>query len=278
MSSSAAVVTGRSGGDGAFRVHDSAERGLGPVEDVLRGRRLGAVLRGYAAQDEVAEILARFRASPAVRRRDTEAPSEYLGAYHYHKPPARYLAESAEVAGEVARVLEFEGSPWRRFWSHLDEHLADAGVTLRPATLDGADSCRGLVRTWVSDGEFALVPHEDAAQCRDPRQDGFEIGAAADGICAVNLCLANGGGGGLLIWNVVPDDATRARFGTTVDGGPYPPAALQAHRRLRLDVRPGDLYIFNSGHIHAVERHEEFRATAASLLGFVDEKTVVRWT
>lgn len=278
MTAQESELSGWSGGAAFFQVQETAEADLDLVLDVLHRRRLGVVIRGYADTAEVEEILRRFQSSPAVRRRATEAASDYLGAYHYQKPPATYLDESAEVADEVARVLEFDGSPWRRFWEDLAALAAKDGVTVRPAAQDGRDACHGLVRTWVSDGEFALVPHDDAAQCRDPRQAGFEIGAAADRICAVNLCLANSAGGRLVVWDVIPDEESRARLGTSVDGGPYPLAALAGRERIALDVRPGDLYVFNSGHVHAVEQHQQFRATAANLMGFIDDETVVRWT
>jgi hypothetical protein len=274
----AGAVTGWSGGSDYFTIEECTAPDLGPVVDVLLNRRLGVVFRGYAGPGAAADLLERFRRSPAVQRRMTEAPSHYLGAYHYRKPPEQYLAESAKAAEAVADVLERDGSPWERFWCDLAGVLAADGVTVRPAAKDGMDACHGLVRSWVPDGSYALAPHEDASQCRDPLQADFEIARAADRICAVNLCLASGCGGELVVWNAIPDAASRERFGTTIKGGPYPEPALRPYPSRALHVRPGDLYVFRSGHVHAVRRHEDYRVTAAALMGFTDASTVVSWT
>ncbi|BCY09074.1 hypothetical protein [Actinoplanes sp. L3-i22] len=272
------ALTGEVADDHFFTIAEGGPADLDLVIDVLEQRRLGAALRGFADAAEAAGILERFRSSPARRRRSAEAPSEYLGTYHYHRPPAEYVASAADEAGAVESVLGLPGNAWARFWDELGDRFAPRGVTVRPAVHDGREACRGLVRSWVSSGRFALVPHEDSAQCREPGQAGFEITEVAGRVCAVNLCLANGDGGGLRVWNIRPDEASRARLGTTLDGGPYPERSLASHRSLRLTPGPGDLYVFNSGHVHAVERHGGYRATAAALTGFADPGTVIRWT
>nr|BFE74543.1 hypothetical protein GCM10020092_078440 [Actinoplanes digitatis] len=138
---------------------------------------------------------------------------------------------------------------------------------------------------WVSRGpglgrgDFALVPHEDGAQCAHPAQAGFEVQLVPGyQVGAVNLCLANEGGGQLVFWNIKPDDPGWRRFHTQLDGGPYPVSALAGIPSISLDVGPGDLYVFNAGHVHAVTPSRGPRATASMLLGHRDDDTVITWT
>ena len=51
-------------------------------------------------------------------------------------------------------------------------------------------------------------------------------------------------------------------------------------RGVSLDVKPGDIYVFNGGHVHGVEASADAskRTTLAWNMGFCDDTTVVTWT
>lgn len=249
---------------------------------VLRGGSLGAVFRGMVPPEVCADLAERFWRSGAARERGGEAPVRYLGAYHYHKKTAAYLDECAEVEDDLEAVLRVPGDPVAAFYGGLDDVLRAEGATVRPAEHEGRRASRAVVRSWFGRGEFALLPHEDRGQCREPGQADFEIQrTGAHQICALNICLENGAGGALRVWNVQPDEAAKRRLGTEYTGSPYPVAELEGIESVRLTLEPGDVYTFNGSHVHAVEPSDDpaaRRTTASGLYGFVDAQTVVSWT
>lgn len=179
-----------------FRFEEREEIDCGLVMDVLRGRRLGVIFRDVIPEDAQKESVARFWASPGRERRNGE-PSYHIGSYHWNKSTEAYLAEAAQTAGPVRDVLDVPNSPWHSFRSGLAEELARYGAVIRTARHEGAEASRALIRAWDKEGSFALEPHEDAAQCRDPRQAGFEVQRALDReICAVNMCIEHEEGDG----------------------------------------------------------------------------------
>lgn len=147
---------------------------------------------------------------------------------------------------------------------------------------EGRKAARFVMREWTGIGEYALLPHEDEAQCRSPKQRGFEIqDAARNAIAAVNMCLENGNAGRLHYWNIQPDDASRDALGLTYTGSPYPLEALHGVEKLVVEIRPGDVYCFNGKAVHAVESlagaHDR-RSTISYLMARLDAGTVIQWT
>lgn len=275
-------ITGWCGSESYFRFIERAECDASAIADVLRGRVLGAVIRDAVPTATRTQIISRFLTSPARRQRGADAPGEYLGAYHYGKTTDDYLTQSEAARDEVRRVLDVPHEPLAVLHRALAAFLADEGVDLRPARHDGRQACRAVLRSWNGRQAFALEPHEDRGQCEDPVQAGFEIqGVAAHHPVGLNVCLDNGPGGRLVVWNVRPDEAARRRLGVLHTGSPYPAGALAGFGRVELEVRPGDIYLFNAAHVHAVEPvHDPAsrRITLSGALGFIDPRTVATWT
>ncbi len=277
-SQATAPVTGVSMDARFFRFDEYTEFDPEPVVDVLRGKRFGVIFRDVIAAGTQKEMAARFWNSPALTRRTGE-PSYHVGTYHWNKPAGTYLRESADVSADVMDVLDVADSPWHWVRSAVAGELARHGASLRLAEMDGARACPALIRAWNKEGEFALEPHEDEAQCRDPRQAGFEVQRVLDHeVCAVNMCIEHEQGGRLVLWNVRPDDESRRRLGIEHTGFSYPAAALAGFEQIRVDIRPGDVYVFNGRHVHAVDASKGNRTAVSFLLGFIDERTVVTWT
>jgi hypothetical protein len=248
------------------------------VLDILHGRQLGVIFRDVIPPAVREDMTARFWNSPALTRRTGE-PSHHVGAYHWNKPIDTYLAEASKVVDDVMEVLDVDDSPWHWFRTRVNSRLERDGALLRLAEMGGEKACPALVRAWNKEGEFALEPHEDEAQCRDPRQAGFEVQRVLDyEPCAANMCIEHQAGGRLVLWNVRPDDESRRRFGIEHSGFSYPPETLRGHERLTVDIRPGDVYVFNGRHVHAVDATRGNRTAVSFLLGFVDDRTVVTWT
>lgn len=275
-------LTGWCGRREYFRFAEHDELAASPIIDVLRGRQLGVVFRDVVPVATRAAMVSRFLMSPARRRRGADAPGEYLGAYHYAKLTDEYLDQSEAVRPDLETAMDVPGEPLARMRQLLREGLAAEGVDFRLAQHVGREACVGVFRSWLGQREFALEPHEDLGQCQDPRQEGFEIQqVASNQIVAFNICLDNGSDGSLVVWNLRPDEATRDRAGVRYTGSPYAAEWLIDHERLSLDVRPGDIYLFNGAHVHAVESVRDggaHRVTLSGVMGFASSDTVVTWT
>lgn len=227
-----------------------------------------------------AELTTRFLRSPDLRTR--RIPGEYLGTFHGDKTTDNYLDEAAAIRHSLDQLLDIPGSPLAVFREGLTAALAEDGVDFRLARHNGREACQAIFRSWRGTQGFALAPHEDIGQCSDPKQAGFEIQRAADHhIVGMNICLDNGPGGRVVLWNIQPDLASRRRLGLEHTGVPYPVECLDGVERITLDVHPGDIYLFNGAHVHAVESivgASANRITLSVFLGFIDDKTVVSWT
>ncbi|MGW3107999.1 hypothetical protein [Streptomyces sp. NPDC001100] len=278
MQQSKVRLSGQQADPEFFRFEERGELDYELVLDVLHGRRLGVIFRDVIPPAARKDLTQRFWASPARQHREGE-PSHYVGAYHWNKHADTYLEESAEVADHVREVIDAPGSPWHFFREGVDEALRQEGASLRVARMNGRSACAALIRAWDKAGDFSLDPHEDEAQCKDPRQAGFEIQQVLNHqICAVNMCTEHGAGGRLVIWNIRPDDATRRSLGIELTGLPYPAEALADFEELRLDIREGDVYAFNGAFVHAVDANTGNRTTVSFIMGFTDPRTVVSWT
>ncbi|HUC25020.1 MAG TPA: hypothetical protein VMA73_20105 [Streptosporangiaceae bacterium] len=284
--SSAARLTGWSGDEAYFRFEDVkfADSGgcLSEAIRVLRGDLLGVIYRNMVPADAMASLVRRFQASKHRVLRGAEAPGEYIGTVHYLRPTKEYMEAAPQATAAIAEVLDGDGDPLARFWHLLDQTLRQAGAQHRFARYAGQNACPGLIRSLWSSGGYALDPHEDMSQCSDPRQSDFEIQGVTDfEVAALNICIESAEGGRLLVWNIKPDALAKQRLGISYEGVPYPLASLTGVDRLALRINAGDAYLFNSGHVHAVEPilgAQSRRTAIAALLGFINERTVVSWT
>jgi hypothetical protein len=276
-----AVVTGWSGDSDYFTFVELDEFQPERVVDVLRGRIAGVIFRGMVRRSACDAIAERFWHSSQLRERGSEELNYYLGTYHYHKTTAQYLDESAAVADELDHVLDVPGEPLGPFRRGVSDALGPH-ATFRPAEHNGRPACQALLRSWRGSGRFALQPHDDLAQCGEPRQADFEI-QRVRGFqpAALNICLENGAGGRLDYWNIKPDEASKRTLGLHYTGWPYPLESLAGYEMARIEINQGDVYVFNGGHVHAVEPNtgaDVRRTTLAGLFGFVDDRTAVFWT
>lgn len=252
------------------------------VLDVLSGDVIGTIYRGMVREETCAGIAEKFWLNGSRKPRGAEAPGFYVGALHYLQSTRDYLDASARVRSAVQEVLGVSNDPLNHFQLGLIRVLASRGIKYRLARNGGLEACTALIRSWYGAGEFALAPHEDASQCCYPAQADFEIQSVNNfEVVSLNICVENGDGGRLVMWNVKPDELSRVTFDTFYTGIPYPVASLARIERLTVDVHPGDVYVFNGGHVHAVEPRVDSlgrRITIAALLGFIDDRTVVSWT
>jgi hypothetical protein len=264
----------------AFTIEEYDRFDAEAVFRVLTGGILCAMFRDFASPIRSRQLVDQFLNNPFTRLRDGDATGHYLGAFHWGKDVASYKSDCETVRQALQDAFEpIETDPWKDFLVHLQAALLTRGRILRHARCGDCIVTSPLIRSWSREGDFSLVPHEDLAQCSDPKQVGFEIQRVANYVvCSANMCIANEHGGNLVFWNFVPTQPDRAQYGTLYTGGPYPIEELNKCQRLTLAVRPGDLYLFNGSFVHAVTAANGERVTVSSLLGFVDDTTAVMWT
>ncbi|MEV0901443.1 hypothetical protein [Actinoplanes sp. NPDC049802] len=263
-----------------FRIVESDKLDISLIDGVLKGELTCVVVRQFATTQECQELLFAFRSSTSRRQRAGDATGEYVGSFHWGKDLDDYFDDCDAIrAGLELTLGRASTSPWHRFEQQLVGEMAVRDVEVGRAVHNGRRACAPIIRSWNGVGRFALIPHEDIAQCSDPRQAGFEIQSVEpSAVGSINLCLANGDGGRLLLWQHFPTEKERERFGTTYTGGPYPAEYVQEFPSLELDVKPGDLYVFNGSMIHAVTGVSGERVTISSLIGYVSPSKVAMWT
>ncbi|MCD0449326.1 hypothetical protein LO762_09010 [Actinocorallia sp. API 0066] len=276
-------LTGWSGSPDYFKIREYDGYDPDAVLDVLHGRAAIVMFRGMVPRDVCDAVADRFWANTHRRVRGVEAPGFYLGAYSWNKPTAQYIAESEQVNPILRELLDVPGDPMKQFYTGLGAALAREGAVVRPAQHDGGSAAIALLRSWHGAGVFALDPHDDDSQCADPQMADFERRHVVDHqVAALNICLENDSEGGRLVyWNVKPDVESKRALGVEFTGSPYPLETLTGYESQWVEVRTGDVYVFNGAHVHAVEPNTaatQTRTTLAAMLGFVDDRTVVTWS
>ncbi len=264
----------------SFRELEAFEPGA--FVDVLDGNCLGVIVRDFLGQAAREKICENFWNYEGRYRRGADAPAHYAGAYHYRKKLPDYFDEATAANKELYKLFSGLENPVESFCSALSEAMPDRIVRL--ANWQGRDACGFVMRSWSDQGVYSLNPHDDEAQCTDPIQVGFEIqdAARAHPLMAVNICLENGQGGRLRMWNMHPSPVTRAMLGLENTGSPYPNELLANVDYFDVQINAGDLYAFDGRFVHAVTQlvstAKSERATLAFLMAHLGNAETIRWS
>ncbi|MFD7646085.1 hypothetical protein ACFV5M_00260 [Streptomyces albidoflavus] len=223
------------------------------VLDVLDGRLAAYRVRDYVPADQCAALTRNFWDSTHRTPRHGEGAegveAHILGASHIDLSTEDYLDAAGAGRDAVAALYTGAFDPIDRMRRALAERVG----SVRAAAHEGREAGSSKAVCWNNDSrEFLLLPHDDLAQLSDPLQAGFEIQDVRR-VMAVNVYPhVPGGHGQLRLWNIAPDDRTRARLGLSHSGYPYPHEALTGHASLTVPVVTGDLCVINGNLVHAV--------------------------
>ena len=280
-------VSGRRLPEAGFRVHET--HGAIDVErvfDVLEGRLAAYLVRGFVPRDACARIVENFWSSSERVARlgvgDDGVEAYFIGASHICKTTQQYLAEARAAERAVQQLYAGTINPAAQFRAAIASRGGEP-VRVRPAQHDGlcAGDCKAVY--WNNPSYFLLEPHDDYAQTKDPDQHGFEVQVARR-VMAVNIyAQVPVGAGQLQVWNVEPDDDSRARLGLTYSGYPYPPDVLRGHASQIIHIETGDLCLLYGNLVHAVLRGDGAPAPRSRLLltCFMTQKSsheLIWWT
>jgi hypothetical protein len=254
MITDTARITGVRLTDGRFRVHESWQSvDRAAVFDVLDGNLAAYWVHGFVPETDCRQIVANFWAStrrlPRYGSGEGGIEGYLVGASHIEKTTREYLREAAEFTDAVERLYEGVVDPVSAFRASLSRGGA---VRVRPAELGGLMAGHSKAACWNDTGRFLLRPHDDLAQVRDPRQRDFEIQRATQ-VTALNIypnvpaCT-----GHLKLWNISPDERSRAELDVSFSGFPYPAELLEEYQALVIPVATGDACVLNGNLVHAV--------------------------
>jgi hypothetical protein len=284
MIESAIKITGQSY-TSPFRLYETDQSvDVDAVFEVLNGNLAAYRIRHFLSSEACQKIVDNFSRSeqkvPRLGYGADGVEGYFLGASHIEKTTQEYLKEVLSFEKAIQDLYIGTQNPIADFRNKL---LRKKGLVLHPATCEGVAAGDSKAVYWNSLGDFLLQPHDDLAQLSDPRQKGFEI-QEVKRVMAVNFyATAQLGAGQLKVWNIEPDDASRAALNLTYSGFPYPPELLEDFESLVIPVSTGDLCVINGNLIHGVLRGDKTASPKERLLvtcftGFNNQQELIWWT
>jgi len=279
-------ITGMSLPEAAFRLHETEKvLDVSKVFEVLSGKLAAYRIRKFVAGEVCSQITENFWTSTKKVSRpgvgDDGVEGYFIGASHYGKPTRQYLEEASGFESAVQSVYAGTVNPGLLFKQALASGNGHT-IEVRPAKSNGLSAGDSKAVHWTGTGTFLLEPHDDLAQLRGPEQSDFEI-QEIKRVLAVNIYAeVPASTGQVQIWNVEPDDETRAELGLIHVGFPYPPELLTDFPDFIIPVETGDLCLFNGNLVHGVLRGETASSRRRLLITFFmgqkNDHEVIWWT
>lgn len=270
-------VTGCSLPSGDFRIVETYQRpDPAVIRKLLQGEAAGMLVRRCISQAACRAATRAFMAAASHDRPDDVAAVE-VGVGHYGKSTSEYLDAVRQTEAAFAQLFKKGDSPKK-----LDELIRKSltpGHVLRRAVHQGQQASPYRAARWKQTGQYALLMHEDFSQLTILNQRGFEIQRVTVPVAVNAYHSTSEQGGGLRVWNMSPDEATRRRLGILHSGHPYPAAGLSGVPFIDIAIETGDVFFLNGTLIHAVEKSDGAtpRIVVNGFIGLVGQE-VLQWT
>lgn len=269
-------------------IEDFSEFKVESLVDVLDGKRPAYIVRNYLDDEELLKIKNHFleilsRTNGGNRSKDF-VPVFQVGATQFKKTTPEYIQECKLTKDNIQELLMAIDNDAIREDFLLEKTMPldfnKQGIKFRPSQFLNDFVNKFTIRQWKNSNteHLSLLPHEDLSQLNLAQRDDYEIGKVGR-VIASNLCVSNGTGGDLIIWNYEPDFELKVSLGVENSGYPYPLSLLREKEFVELKINAGDLYFINANLIHAVkEVAGSERISAGRFMGKVSENLMVYWT
>lgn len=268
-----------------FRVHETeAVIDVNCVLDILKGNLAAYRIRNFLSPEACQQIVNNFwncsEKVPRIGCGEDGVEGYFVGASHIEKTTEEYLTEANASEKAVQSLFVNTTNPASTFRETVAEK---SQLTIRPAQANGFTAGNSKAVYWNSLGNFLLQPHDDLAQLSDPKQKGFEI-QQTNRVLAFNFYAeVPVNAGQLKLWNIQPDDKSRAKLNLTHSGFPYPPETLNGIEDITVPVATGDICLINGNLVHAVLRGNPTASAKKRLLitffmAFNKNQELIWWT
>lgn len=280
-------ITGTSLATSGFRIHETQQTiDVESVMAVLHGELAAYRIHNFLPPQVCTQIVHNFlESSKKVPRYGEGADGVegyFLGASHIEKTTSEYLKEVQYFEESIHNVFHHTINPLDQFRQALIAPNSQYH-TVRPAYHGKFMAGNAKFVYWNNLGRYLLLPHEDYAQTKDPLQYDFEIQSARR-IMAVNFyAVVPPHAGQLKIWNMEPDDQTRAALNLTYSGYPYPAELLNNLPSMTIPVETGEMCLINGNLLHAVLRgnpttQSKDRILITCFMTFNERNELIWWT
>lgn len=280
-------ITGTSLLEERFQVHETDKSvDVASVFEVLKGNLAAYRIRKFLPPDACQRIVKNFWASservPRLGVGEDGVEGYFIGASHIEKTTRDYLEEVRAFENAVKSLYTGTINPASVFREALTLG-SGKDINVRPAKLNALSAGDSKAVFWNNLGEFLLEPHDDFAQLKAPNQKDFEIQQATR-VMAINFYAeVPMNSGQIKLWNIEPDDRTRASLDLTYSGFPYPAELLSEFQSTIIPVETGDLCVVNGHLVHAVLRGDSTTLSKNRLLitffmTFNNSNELIWWT
>ena len=249
-------------------------------QDVLCGKIEVGIFRG-AINQELCQIIARnFWIHPKLKQRKDNVPSFEVGTHHFGKNLDQYFHEVKKENEYLDYLFQGTDNFVSKYQKFIKNYLSSFGITFRLATHKFEKAGSFVMRSWKNNKDFQLLPHDDFAQLLEPNQMDFEIQQVYHNqIISTNICIENGVGGELMLWDFKPTPEEKIKLSIEHTGYPYPLDELQKYKAYTIPINTGDIYFFNSSFVHAVKINiSGHRSVISFFCGFIDKENLIYWT
>lgn len=275
-----ARITGSSLIDHAFQMESVESLSGEHFQQIATGQRIGLIYRDFLSTKECEEIRDNFTRNTGRRERADGVPGQTLGMDLYKAIPLDYLQGTLEQRRAVSELfLNTVNVPLKL--REMLQRLMPYGSVVRPASALGIEFNYVRAVRWTDNGTHALRFHDDQAQLTDPRQIDLETARVQWPVAFNVYPSVSEIGGGLEVYNIAPDDASRAALGLSYSGYPYPQELLEGRfAKLTVMPRAGDLVILSGRFVHGVQGigGASPRILLNHFGGYIDPTTFVTWS